>query len=169
MNATPLRISRTRLQLGATLLAVAVFALAVLGAWKGGKATAAKGSATLGQLQITNARLPEPASPDEAVIYLTVKNRGATDDELTGVSADFAGGGMLMREQTQGSATQMQPLDGLVIPAHGQAALSPGASHAMLVGLTSAPRQGDTVTVTLRFKNAGAVSLKVPVTSYAQE
>lgn len=169
MSVTPLRLNRGRLLLGATLIALVVFAIAVLGAWKGSSATAAKGTATLGQLQIANARLPAPASPDEAAIYLTVKNRGATQDELTGVSADFAGGGMLMREQTQGSSTQMQPLDGLVIPAHGQAALAPGASHAMLIGLTSAPKQGDTVSVTLRFKNAGEVTLRVPVTSYAQE
>lgn len=168
MRLAPTRLSRTRLQLVAGALAVLVFIVAVAGAWHGGGSTA-KGSATIGDLHISHARMPAPASPDTAALYLDIKNDGATADELIGVTAGFANGGMIMNDRTEGAQQQMQQVDGLPIPAHGSASLSPGAYHGMLVNLTSSPKQGQTVQVTLRFQHAGSVTLAVPVTSYAQE
>ena len=169
MPLAPARMSnRARLQLAAAAIALIVFVVAVASAWHGGGGPA-KGSATIGPLTITHARMPQPASPDTAAIYLDIKNSGATPDELVGLTADFANGGMVMTDRTQGAQQQMQQVDGLTIPAHGSASLSPGAFHGMLVGLRSSPKQGQTVTVTLRFQHAGNVTLSVPVTSYAQE
>jgi copper(I)-binding protein len=168
MPLAPTRMSnRVRVQVAAAAIAILVFVVAVGGAWHGGGA--GKGSAKLGALAISHARLPQPASPDTAVLYLDVKNSGSAPDMLIGVSASFASGGMVMTDRTEGSQQQMQQVDGLTIPAHGSASLSPGAFHGMLVGLTSSPKQGQTVTVTLHFQNAGSVTLAVPVTSYAQE
>lgn len=159
-------MSRGRLQLAVAVAALLLCAVAVISAC-GGASASAKGSATIGALHISKARMPAPAS-DQGVIYLTVKNSGSRDDTLEAVTSDVANSGMLMREQTQGNAMQMQPLPALTIPAHGQASLSPGAYHAMLVGLRSAPKQGATVRVTLRFSHAGSVTFDVPVTTYAR-
>lgn len=70
---------------------------------------------------------------------------------------------MLMTENAHGSSGSMGMLSELRIPAHGQASLVPGHDHVMLEQPTVTFKVGQTVLVTLRFKWAGSVSIKVPV------
>jgi|GEM_PF-2150764 len=162
-------MTRVRIQLGAAIVAAIVLAVVIASAYAGGGAKASsQGSASIGALRIRDAKLVEPASPDQAVIYLTVRNTGNTDDELIGVTSSIAGAGMLMREETQGLATQMLPVQDIAVPAHSTATLKVGGFHAMLVNLNSVPHRGETVPVTLRFARAGEVTLRVPVVTYEQ-
>lgn len=163
-----IRMSRGRLQLTIAIAALIVCAATVIAAVGVGGGGSAKGSAAIGPLRISHARMPAPASPDVGTIYLTVKNTGGADDSLDAVTADVANSGMLMREQASGGSEQMLPVPALTIPAHGQASLSPGNYHVMLIGLHNSPKQGDTVRVTLHFAHAGQVTLDVPVATYAQ-
>ncbi len=70
---------------------------------------------------------------------------------------------MLMTENARGSFGSMGMLRELRIPAHGQASLVPGHDHVMLEQPTVTFKVGQTVLVTLRFKWAGSVTIKVPV------
>jgi hypothetical protein len=114
----------------------------------------------IGDLTVLNAFLPQPASPSVAAIYLTVRNSGPDPDALVGVSTNSASSSMIMTENANGT---MGMLNQLRIPAHGQASLVPGHDHVMLEQPQSTLKLGQRVTVTLRFRRAGSLTIRVPV------
>jgi hypothetical protein len=57
----------------------------------------------------------------------------------------------------------MHEVDGVDIPAGGSAELKPGSYHVMLIGLQQDIKEGDTVSITLTFQNAGKVTVEAPV------
>jgi copper(I)-binding protein len=117
--------------------------------------------ARVGDLEVIDPFLPNPASPSVAAIYLTVKNTGSHPDALISASSPISSDSMLMRENAHGSS--MGLLAELRIPAHGQASLKPGRDHLMLEQPKVTFKVGRTVLVTLRFERSGSVTLKVPV------
>jgi periplasmic copper chaperone A len=121
--------------------------------------TAAVGD-RIGSLKVVDAFLPQPASPDVAAIYLTVKNSGSRPDALVAVSSAAAADSMLMTENANGT---MGLLRELRVPAHGQASLVPGRDHLMLERPHDTLAVGQHVTVTLRFEHAGELTISVPV------
>ncbi|MDZ7729710.1 MAG: copper chaperone PCu(A)C [Dehalococcoidia bacterium] len=57
----------------------------------------------------------------------------------------------------------MQELaDGIEVPAGGEVTLVPGDLHVMLMNIEEPLEDGDEVTLTLTFENAGEVSFTVP-------
>lgn len=125
-----------------------------------------RGSAAAGSIRITGAYLPQPASPDVAAAYFTVTDTGDQADTLISATSAPTAQAALMSESTAGGAESMTTLPGgLAIPAHGHVTLGPDGYHLMLTNPATPLKQGDTVTLTLRFEHAGTVTLKVPVTS----
>ena len=107
------------------------------------------------------------ATPKGAAVaagYLTISNRGAVADKLTGGSADFAAAvevhEMSMKD---GVMTMRQLVGGLEIPANGAVTLSPSGYHLMFQGLKRQLAKGETVTATLTFEHAGSLVIEVPV------
>jgi copper(I)-binding protein len=70
------------------------------------------------------------------------------DSEMSGM------GGMTMRE-----------VSGIDIPAGGSVSLEPGGYHVMLLDLKAPLTEGETVSITLTFENAGTVEVEAPVRS----
>jgi len=58
---------------------------------------------------------------------------------------------------------QMRKQDGLDVPAGGSVELKPGGNHIMLIGLTRALNEGDTLTLTFVFEKAGEVNVALPI------
>lgn len=114
----------------------------------------------IASLTVVDAFLPQPASPDVAAIYLTVRNSGSRPDSLVGASSTAATGSMLMTENPDGT---MGMLPALRIPAHAQASLTPGRDHLMLEQPLHTLEVGQHVSVTLRFRRAGTLTISVPV------
>jgi periplasmic copper chaperone A len=114
----------------------------------------------IGSLTVVDSFLPQPASPDVAAIYLTVKNSGARPDALVAVSSPAAAGSLLMTENPNGT---MGLLRELRVPAHGQASLVPGRDHLMLEQPRRTLALGRHVAVTLHFQHAGVLTISVPV------
>ncbi|MGH3415399.1 MAG: copper chaperone PCu(A)C [Actinocrinis sp.] len=128
--------------------------------------TPLRGSASAGPIQITGAYLPQPASPDVAAVYFTVADTAEQSDVLVSASSTPAAQAMLMRESAVNGAESMTALaGGLPIPARGRVTLAPGGYHLMLTDPAVPLKQGGSVMITLRFRNAGTVTVKVPVTS----
>jgi copper(I)-binding protein len=123
------------------------------------------GHSTLGDLTVTRAYIPDPASPSTAAAYFTVANSGSTPDRLVSVtSSGFASSTVHHYLKTADGAEEMVPLTGgAVIPAHGRLVLQPGADHVMLMRPVRALRQGATAALTLVFAKAGRVTVRVPV------
>ena len=140
------------------VLAVGVLA-AVLLVGRGGDGAAAQGRA--GDLTVTGGYVREPASPDTAAGYLTVRNDGAQPDTLRSITTSAATSVMVMAEFADGTMSDSGPI---VVPAHGSVDLTPGRQHLML----DAPRTADvhtggTVRLQLVFDRAGPMSVDLPV------
>lgn len=97
------------------------------------------------------------------VVYLTVRNDGAEDDALLGLSTPAATMPMLHETVvTDGVATMPHAMT-VPVPAGGTAELAPGGFHAMLMGLAAPLEAGATFPVTLTFERAGDVTVEATV------
>lgn len=130
-------------------------------------ASGPRGSATVGELSITGAYIPQPASPDVAAAYFTITDHGSQGDVLLSASSVPASQASLMQESETGAnaGTMTNITDGLSIPSKGAVVLGPGGYHLMLTEPAATLKAGDSVVLTLRFAKAGTVTVKVPVTS----
>ena len=97
--------------------------------------------------------------------FMVILNTGDTDDRLIAVETDVAKRAELHTNiKGEGGVMQMRPVkDGFPVPAGGEHVLARGGDHIMLMGLTRPFKDGDTITLTLIFEEAGAVTIDVPV------
>jgi copper(I)-binding protein len=95
--------------------------------------------------------------------YLTILNKGAAADTLTGGSADFATVEIHEMKSENGVMQMREVPGGLNIPAHGSVGLSPGGYHVMFTHLGHPLTKGDTIKATLNFGHAGPVEVEFKV------
>jgi periplasmic copper chaperone A len=107
------------------------------------------------------------ATPNGAKIgggYLTIENKGAVADRLTGVSADIAGKVEVHEMAMNNGVMTMRAVDkGLAIDPGKTVKLAPGGYHLMMFDLKSPLKQGDKLPVTLEFEKAGKVTVSLDV------
>lgn len=111
------------------------------------------------RIEIRDAYIPEPASPDVAAAYFTVANGGDEADTLQSVRTPAAGE-VMMHRNTGG---RMEMVTELRVPAHGDLTFSRGELHVMLDRPTRPLRVGDSVELVVHFAAAGDVRVEVPV------
>jgi copper(I)-binding protein len=92
--------------------------------------------------------------------YLQLQNDGAQPAQLTGASSARYAHVMLHRSTVSGGTSKMSAVDTLEIPARGQAALTPGAYHLMLMQPVTPVRPGDTVTLQLTFADGSTLDTR---------
>jgi copper(I)-binding protein len=107
------------------------------------------------------------ATPKGATIgagYMKIRNTGTEPDRLVGGSISFAQR-LEVHSMTmeQGVMKMREVKDGLEIKPGETAELKPGGYHVMFVGLKEPLKQGEDLTVTLKFAKAGTVEVKYPV------
>ena len=110
------------------------------------------------QLTVGAAYMPQPVS-DLAAGFLTITNDGDAADRLTSVSSDVAGQ-VTVHETVDGAMREVESLD---IPAHGSLVLESGGNHLMFEQLKRKPKQGQKVSVELRFAQSDPVTVELPV------
>ena len=104
-----------------------------------------------------------PKGAEVGGAYVTIQNKGATPDRLTGGSADFATVEVHETTKENGVSKMRELKDGLTIPAHGSVAFSPGGYHIMFTHLTHPLTKGESVKATLNFEHAGPVEVEFNV------
>jgi len=119
-------------------------------------------------LSVLGAYAAEPVTLDVAAVYLTIRNNTGEADTLVGVETPIAAMANLHRMVGPSGAPQMRDVSGAEIPAHGQLQLRPGGLHLMLMNLVTLPHAGDTVDLSLEFRHAGTIAVRVPVLSYLE-
>jgi copper(I)-binding protein len=92
--------------------------------------------------------------------YVRLQNDGMQPARLTGASSARYAQVMLHRSSTTGGMGSMSAVDALEIPAHGQAALAPGAYHLMLMQPATPVRPGETVTLQLKFADGSTLDTR---------
>ena len=97
--------------------------------------------------------------------FMMIENRTGTDDRLVGASSDVAEKTELHthKEDEMGVMRMIHVEEGFEIPAGGTLMMARGGHHVMFLGLSEPMEQGDTVTLTLEFEEAGEVTVEVPV------
>ena len=90
--------------------------------------------------------------------YLTIENKGATPDKLTGASSPAVGKIEVHETAMNNGVATMRPVkDGLSIPAGQSVTLAPGGYHLMMTDLKGPLKKGDKLVVALVFEKAGEV------------
>ncbi len=96
--------------------------------------------------------------------FFVIKNSGDTDDQLIGVASDIANVAELHTHIMEDGVARMRKVEGgFAVPAGGEHVLQRGSDHVMFMGLTGAMEQGNIVTVTLTFREAGDITVEIPV------
>lgn len=104
-----------------------------------------------------------------AVLYVEITNAGAADDALTAIATPAATMPMLHETVVTDGVASMPHAMSVPVLADQTTELAPGGYHGMLMGLTSALKEGDSFPVTLTFAKAGAVTVNVEVLSLRAE
>lgn len=98
-------------------------------------------------------------------VFLQVENMTDAEDQLIGAKSDIAKKVELHTHQASADGV-MQMLhvpEGFPVPAKGKLSLERGGYHVMMMGMNEALKDGDMVHLTLVFKNAGEITIDVPV------
>jgi periplasmic copper chaperone A len=121
-------------------------------------------STAVGNLQISQIwSRPTPPGTSVGAVYLSIQNLGKKADRLVGVSSPAAGKVEIHESRTVQGVMQMRELESLDCPPGAAVKIAPGAFHVMLLGLTQQLVDGAAFDLTLRFRDAGSVTVKVPV------
>ncbi|WP_328495189.1 copper chaperone PCu(A)C [Streptomyces sp. NBC_00414] len=114
-----------------------------------------------GGLSVNSAYMPQPVSDSMAAGFLVIANGGDAGDRLSSVTSDLAG--EVTIHTTVGQS--MEQVKGLDVPAHGKLVLDSGGDHLMFEKLKRKPKEGDTVSLELRFTKSDPVKVEMPVKS----
>ena len=118
------------------------------------------------RVEVTRATVPmtsytrNGAAGKNATVYLTIRNLSKTPDVLLSASSTAAAGVVLTRHATAQPAADTR---GLAVPAGGTLTLSPFGADLVLIRPRSL-MSGQDVVITLRFRNAGTVTVDAAVT-----
>jgi copper(I)-binding protein len=123
------------------------------------------GSANAGDIAVTESWAREtPAGAKVGAAYISLRNTGTAEDTLVGAQTSVAGKVELHEHTRDGDVMRMREVDGGIKIAGGASVeMKPGGYHVMLMDLKQPLTEGQTVPVTLKFRNAGEVNVTVPV------
>lgn len=120
------------------------------------------------QAPVTVENAWSPATPPNATVaaaYMQISAR-STDVLLSAVTP--AAGHVEMHTSTEaGGMMRMRPLEQVAIRADETVRFEPGAHHFMLMDLQAPLTAGSTLPITLRFQNAGEITVAVAVKAQA--
>jgi copper(I)-binding protein len=98
-----------------------------------------------------------PPGAKTAAGYMTVRNKSGAPDRLIGASSPAAAKVETHIHIKDGDILRMREVKSLDVPAKGALELKPGGAHLMFVDVAEPLKEGDKVSVTLKFEKAGEV------------
>lgn len=104
------------------------------------------------------------SSGSNTALFMTIKNNSNSADRLLSVESSVAQMVQIhLSEMDMNGVASMHEVDGIDIPAGGTVELKPGSYHVMLMDLRRDLKEGDQVSFTLVFQNAGTITITAPV------
>ncbi len=102
---------------------------------------------------VTNAwvRVMPPTQKNTAA-YLTIENKTDKEFILKSATTDVAGEVQTHQMEHVDGMMKMRKVDGISVPAQGQVQLKPGGLHLMLLNLNKPIKDGDEVSIVLKFQ-----------------
>jgi copper(I)-binding protein len=118
----------------------------------------------IGNLIITEARArPTPPGVSVGAVYFSITNAGSKADRLLSVSTPVAGRVELHESRNMRGVVEMREVTSVECPPGATVRATPGGLHVMLLGLAAPLAAGTEFNVSLQFRDAGVLTLKVPV------
>ncbi|HEX6638551.1 MAG TPA: TonB-dependent receptor [Steroidobacteraceae bacterium] len=119
---------------------------------------------TAGKILIAHpwSRPTAPGMP-MGVAYLSLENRGTTEDALTGASTPAAARVELHQTTFSEGIARMRPLAQVVLPPGRTVKIEPGGVHMMLVDLKHPLEAGTQVPLVLEFRDAGRIEVMLHI------
>jgi copper(I)-binding protein len=136
--------------------------LRIAGAWARA-ASLMSGAATSMPMGTPEGGMGMEMAGTNSAAYMIIRNDGGQADRLIRAESDVATAVELHNVKMENDVMTMFQVDGIDVPANGQAELKPGSFHVMLIGLTRDLKPGDQVKLTLTFEKAGPVTLEAEV------
>lgn len=128
------------------------------------QAAAGCGGAEQAGVIVTDAWVRAAGADQTSALYATLCNNTGTEDSLTGIETAVAASAELHQTTRDGeSLVSMSSIEELPLASGDATALAPGGAHVMLLGLNAPLKEGDSVPVTLKFKNAPPLAVDVSV------
>ena len=119
---------------------------------------------TRGEFKVMDAWARPAASGENGAAYFIISNATNTEDRLLSINTDVASAAEVhMSMGDANGVMSMQMQEAVAIPAGESVDFKPGGLHVMLVNLTRDLKPGETITLTLNFKETGNVVVEVPV------
>jgi periplasmic copper chaperone A len=106
---------------------------------------------------------PTPPVATSGVVYLSIANRGPKADRLLTVSTPVARSAEIHESRSVGAMVEMRQLAAVDCPPNATVKIEPGGLHIMLMGLSRPLAAGADFPLTLRFQEAGALTVQVHV------
>jgi len=139
------------------LAAIVLTAIAIIALTRSAESAARDLVVTLAWARAT------PPGADVGVAYVTIENRGATDDRLTAASSEAAGSVSIHETVEENGIAKMRPLEGIALLTAHALAMQPGGFHVMLMDLKHPLVEGESLTLTLTFEQAGAIEVEADI------
>lgn len=139
-----------------------IFALAALALGLAIASTANANDASAGGVTVSNAwARATPGGAKVGAAYMTIKSDNG--DTLLAASSDAAAVTELHTHILEGDVMKMRKVDSVEISKGGSVSFEPHGYHVMLIDLKKPLKEGDTVKLTLKFKNAGDITAEAKV------
>jgi len=104
-----------------------------------------------------------PPGAKVAAGYMIIRNQSAQPERLVGGTSQAAAKVETHVHVKDGDIVRMREVKGYDIPAQGVFELKPGGAHLMLVDLKKPLKEGEKVSVVLRFEKSGEVKVDFEV------
>jgi copper(I)-binding protein len=125
-------------------------------------------SAAAGELTIDNAFARATIGAGKnGTAYMTIQNDGAAPDRLLGATSEAAAKTMIHESRMVDGVMTMRHLDAITIAPGETVRLAPGGRHLMLMGLKAPLREGESLSVTLRFERSSDIAITLPIASFS--
>lgn len=117
-------------------------------------------------IDIDNAYIREvPPGAMATGSFLTLKNNSGQEIQLVGATSNIAKRVELHTHINDNGIMKMRQIKSISIAAHQETKLQPGGLHIMFIGLQKELKEGQTIPMTLKFKDGSQKELTVPVKS----
>ncbi len=104
-----------------------------------------------------------PPGARTGAVYVTLANKGTSDDQLVGASTPVAAKAQLHTTITDNGVMKMRPLAKLDVKPGASVTFKPGGMHVMLLGVSKRLAEGQSFPLTLDFAKAGKIETTVRV------
>ena len=95
--------------------------------------------------------------------FLTIRSKGQADRLVAFTSPSCKRPELHTHIKDEGGVMRMRQVEAIEVPAGGEAVLEPGGLHLMCMGLTGALVEGEALSATLVFEQAGEVAVSLPI------